>query len=389
MIDRVDLRQSQKRAFLKSCAVGVAGLAMGLDRVSALAGTVGLRPVAQPQKSDKKWKKEAEFYTVSEKTVHCWKCPNECILTVGESGICRNRVNEDGKLYSVAYGNPCAVHVDPIEKKPFFHFLPTARAFSIAAAGCNLRCLNCQNWEISQVSPRDTYNYDLPPAGVVDECVAGKCEAIAYTYSEPTTFYEYVLDTAKVARERKIRNLLKSNGYINQDPLRKLCKVIDAANIDLKSFDDSIYRRLSSGQLEPVLRTLKVLREEGVWLEITNLVIPAWTDDLDMIKRMCDWLCANSMTDSPIHFSRFSPLYKLTQLPTTPVSRLEQAHTIAIQAGLKYVYLGNVPGHRTESTFCPSCKKLILERRGFTVGENHIKKGNCEYCGEGIAGVWG
>jgi pyruvate formate lyase activating enzyme len=389
MTDRVDLRQARKRAFLKACVAGVAGVAMGLDRVNALGGTLGLRPVAQPQKSDKKWKKEAEFYSVSDKTVHCRKCPNECILAAGESGICRNRVNEDGKLYSVAYGNPCAVHVDPIEKKPFFHFLPTARAFSIAAAGCNLRCLNCQNWEISQVSPKETDNYDLPPAGVVDECVAGKCEAIAYTYSEPTTFYEYVLDTAKIARERKIRNLLKSNGYINEQPLRRLSKVLDAANIDLKSFDDSIYRRLSSGTLDPVLRTLNVLREEGVWLEITNLVIPTWTDDLDMIKRMCDWLCANGMADSPIHFSRFSPLYKLTQLPATPVSRLEEAHSIATQAGLKYVYIGNVPGHRTESTFCPSCKKMILERRGYTIGENHIKKGKCEYCRESIAGVWG
>jgi pyruvate formate lyase activating enzyme len=197
-----------------------------------------------------------------------------------------------------------------------------------------------------------------------------------------------MFDTATIARTRKIRNLLKSNGYINEAPLRKLCKVLDAANIDLKSFDDSVYQRLSSARLEPVLRTLKVLHEEGVWLEITNLIVPAWTDDADMIKRMCGWLCENGLSDYPVHFSRFTPLYRLTQLPATSLSKLEEAYAIAQSSGLKYVYLGNVPGHRTESTFCPACKKVIIDRRGFVVSKKDLVKGSCRFCGERIPGVW-
>jgi pyruvate formate lyase activating enzyme len=336
-----------------------------------------------------KWSKEALFYSADGDRVVCAKCPHGCVLSDGEMGRCRSRVSYDRKLFSIAYGNPCAVHIDPIEKKPFFHFLPSTRAFSVAIAGCNLRCLNCQNWEISQVSPRETVNYELMPPRGVDECVAAGAQSIAYTYSEPTTFYEYVLDTATLARQRKIRNLLKSNGYINEAPLRKLCKVLDAANIDLKSFDDSVYQRLASASLAPVLRTLKVLHEEGVWLEITNLIIPSWTDDLDAVRRMCEWLVKNGLADAPLHFSRFTPLYKLAHLPATPVSSLEKARDIALESGIKYSYIGNVPGHSGENSYCHSCRKLLLERKGFSIGENHIVKGRCEYCRERIPGVWG
>jgi pyruvate formate lyase activating enzyme len=297
-------------------------------------------------------------------------------------------VNYKGTLYSIAYGNPCAVHIDPVEKKPLFHFLPSTRAFSIAAAGCNFRCLNCQNWEISQVSPRETNNADLMPADVVAQCADDRAESIAYTYSEPTSFYEYVLDTATAAKNKRIRNILKSNGYINEAPLRKLCTVLDAANIDLKCFDDDVYKRLSSGSLQPVLRTLKVLHEEGVWLEITNLVVPGWCDDLGMVGRMCDWLAANGLREAPLHFSRFVPQYKLTQLPLTPVSTLEKAREIAMKAGIAYVYIGNVPGHSAENTSCHHCGKVIIERRGFSIAANHIKKARCAFCNTVIPGVW-
>jgi pyruvate formate lyase activating enzyme len=226
------------------------------------------------------------------------------------------------------------------------------------------------------------------PEEVVKACRAAKCESIAYTYSEPTTFYEYAYETAKLAKEQKIHNLWKSNGYINEKPLRQLCKVLDAANIDLKIYDEEIYKKLSSGKLTPVLRTLKVLREEGVWLEITNLVIPTWTDNFDTIKRMCEWLCANGLSDAPLHFSRFTPLYKLSQLPSTPTETLEKAHTIAKESGIKFVYLGNVAGHWAENTYCPKCKKTIVERRVFTILSNHIVKGKCKFCGERISGVW-
>ncbi len=369
-----------KREFLRQCAICAGGLAFGAYKPNLFS---------LPTSNDLgKWSKEARFYKKTADGLQCEKCPHGCLLNEGESGICRNRVVYNGKLYSIAYGNPCAVHIDPIEKKPLFHFLPATHAFSIATAGCNLRCLNCQNWQISQVSPRESDNVDLMPEEVVKECLNYGSESIAYTYSEPITFYEYAYDTATLARERKIRNVWKSAGYINEKPLRHLCKVLDAANIDLKTFDETTYVKLNSGTLPPVLRTLKVFHEEGVWLEITNLVIPTWTDNFDTIKRMCEWLCTNGMSNVPLHFSRFTPLYKLSQLPTTPTVTLEKAHAIAKEAGIKFVYLGNVAGHWAENTYCPKCKKSIIERRVFTILANHIVKGKCEYCGEKIPGIW-
>jgi pyruvate formate lyase activating enzyme len=369
-----------KRKFLRQCGLCVGGFALGVYRsnVFSLSNTdLG------------KFSKEALFYSKTDEGLKCEKCPQGCMLIdEGDVGFCRNRVAHNGKIYTIAYGNPCSVHIDPIEKKPFFHFLPTTQAFSIAAAGCNFRCLNCQNWQISQVSPKESDNIDLMPEEVVKACITAKCESIAYTYSEPTTFYEYTYDTAKLAREQKIRNVWKSNGYLNEKPLRQLCKVLNAANIDLKIFDEETYKKLSSGKLAPVLRTLKVLREEGVWLEITNLVIPTWTDNFETIKRMCEWLCANGLSDAPLHFSKFTPLYKLSQLPSTPIDTLEKAHTIAKELGIKFVYLGNVAGHWAENTYCPKCKKTIVERRVFTILNNHIVKGKCKFCGETISGVW-
>jgi pyruvate formate lyase activating enzyme len=370
-----------KREFLRRCALCAGGLALG-----------AYRPNWSTFSADNdlgKWTKEALFYRKTDNGLQCEKCPQACLLVDdGDVGFCRNRIAQNGKIYTIAYGNPCSVHVDPIEKKPFFHFLPTTQAFSIATAGCNFRCLNCQNWQISQTSPKESDNIDLMPDEVVKACKKTGCESIAYTYSEPTTFYEYAYDTARLAREQKIHNLWKSNGYINEKPLRQLCKVLDAANIDLKSYDDEVYKKVSSGKLAPVLKALKIFREEGVWLEITNLVIPTWTDNHDTIKRMCEWLCSSGLSDAPLHFSRFTPMYKLSQLPSTPVETLEKAHMIAKEAGVKYVYLGNVGGHWAENTYCPKCKKNIVERRVFTVISNDIVKGKCKFCGEKISGVW-
>jgi len=281
------------------------------------------------------------------------------------------------------------VHDDPIEKKPLLHFLPGSRAFSIATAGCNLACLNCQNWDISQTSPKETRNFDLMPERVVAECIKSKCQSIAYTYSEPISFYEYVSDTAKLARTKGVKNVFVSNGYINDEPLRALAPHLDAANINLKSFSEAIYLKLNAGKLQPVLNTLKVLKENNVWLEITNLVVPSWTDDLDMIKRMCDWLVANGFAESPLHFSRFYPMYKLTQLQQTPINTLLKAKEIALSTGCKYVYIGNVPMAGTEDTICPNCKQVLIERRGFTIQSNQIEGGKCKKCGFTISGVWG
>jgi pyruvate formate lyase activating enzyme len=294
----------------------------------------------------------------------------------------------DGKLYTIAYGNPCSTHVDPIEKKPFFHFLPASSSFSIATAGCNFSCLNCQNAEISQRGPDETRNADMYPEKVVEGALRAECRSIAYTYSEPVAYYEYMFDTARYARSYGIRNLLVSNGYINEKPLQDLSKFLDGANIDLKCFREETYKKLTGGSLQPILNSLKILKAERVWLEITNLIIPGWTDDLAMIRGMCEWLVVNGFADSPLHFSRFHPLYKLTSLPSTPLETLEKARNIALETGIRYVYIGNVPNTSAENTFCPSCKKLLIERRGYTILENNLNLSACKYCQTKIAGVW-
>lgn len=335
-----------------------------------------------------KWSKEAMFYSKQGDLTYCELCPAECAIKPGKKGDCRTRINKGGKLYSISYGNPCAVHSDPIEKKPLYHFLPSSRAYSIATAGCNLKCLNCQNWQISQASPEETRNYDLMPQKVVDKCLDNNCKSIAYTYSEPVVFYEYMYDTAKIARKKGIKNVLISCGNINKKPLEKLCKYIDAANIDLKSFDDNIYKRLNGGNLKSILNALEILHDQKVWLEITNLVVPQWTDDLAMIRKMCKWLVKSKLDIYPLHFSRFHPMYKLTNLPYTPKKTLVKARDIAMEEGMKYVYIGNVPGSGAENTICPKCKKKAVQRKGFYIIENNIDKGKCKFCGEKIHGVW-
>ena len=335
-----------------------------------------------------KWSKEGYYWSPTPRGTNCHICPYECIIKEGESGNCHNRVNHNGTLYSIAYGNPCAVDIDPIEKKPLNHFLPGSKIFSIGTAGCNLACLNCQNSNISQVSPKEMRNYDLMPDKLIADTIANNCPSIAYTYSEPITCYEYTFDSAKLARQQGIKNVLVTAGYINEEPLRNLCKYIDAANVDLKSFSNDIYMKLSAGTLQPVLNTLKVMAELGVWLEITNLVVPGWTDDLDMIKRMCNWLAENGLFSAPLHFSRFHPGYKLPYLSVTPVNVLIQAREIALAEGIKYVYIGNVPVSDAQNTFCPKCGAKVIERKGYSILQKNIERGTCKKCGEKIEGVW-
>ena len=372
-----------KREFLKYSLLGSCACAIGIGEVNAITKNLKLN-------NDDlwKWSKLSKYYIETPRGAKCLICPNECVIKEGDLGDCRSRVNYRGKIYSIGYGNPCSLHVDPIEKKPLYHFLPESNTFSLAVAGCNLACLNCQNWQISQVSPRETRNYDLMPAEVYKQAEYYQCQSIAYTYSEPIAFYEYFLDSSKIAHEHGMKNVMVSAGYINEKPLREVAKYIDAANIDLKSFDDDIYARLNGGSLQPILNTLKILKEEGVWLEITNLVVPEWTDNLDMIKRMCNWLFENGFEETPLHFSRFTPLYKLTHLPTTPVSILNKAHEIAKNEGLKYVYVGNVPGSDEQNTHCPNCNKIVIERKGFRILQNNLSDGKCKYCNTKIAGVW-
>ncbi|MDD2714426.1 MAG: AmmeMemoRadiSam system radical SAM enzyme [Candidatus Wallbacteria bacterium] len=335
--------------------------------------------------------KEALYYSMldtKERTVQCRLCPKKCTVAEGAQGFCRARENRDGKLYSLGYGFPCAVHVDPIEKKPFFQVMPKTLSFSLAAAGCNFRCQNCQNWQISQISPKESQNLKLSPEEIIKLAGEKECRSVAFTYTEPMIFYEYMLDICRLAKKAGLHTVCHSNGSINPEPLRELCPVLDAANIDLKGFNRDFYRNNCGGELDDVLSTLLVLHEQKVWIEITNLVIPGMNDDLELIRKMCEWIRDNLGTDVPLHFSRFYPCYRLTSMTPTPVSTLTKARGIAKKAGLKFVYIGNVPGNEAENTICPKCGKILIKRAGYEILEMNIEEGKCKYCKEKIPGIW-
>ena len=274
--------------------------------------------------------------------VECQLCPHHCHIADGRTGICRSRRNHAGVLVSEAYGHPCALAVDPIEKKPLYHFHPGTTCLSIACTGCNFRCQNCQNHDISQASPSQVAGYNLSPEDVVALCVKHHCPGISYTYTEPLTYLEYVTDTARLARERGLWNILVTAGYVCPQPLADLLPFLDAANVDLKSFSDDIYRRISGGRLAPVLDTILAMHDAGVWVELTNLVIPGVNDDMAMIRQMCRWMACNGLAAAPLHFSRFFPRYKMRDLPPTPLKTLETARRTALDEGIRHVYLGNV-----------------------------------------------
>ncbi len=323
-------------------------------------------------------------------TVTCELCPRTCVIPEGAAGDCRVRVNLGGKLRATTYGRPSALHIDPMEKKPLYHFHPGASIFSLATAGCNLHCLNCQNWQLSQRGGEEMeQTYRAEPAEIVAEAQGQGCRAIAYTYSDPIVFYEYVYDTSVLAREQGLANVFVTAAYINREPLRRLCRVLDATNADLKSFDDGLYRRVSGATLQPVLDALVTFREEGVWVEVTNLLIPTLNDDLAMIRRMAHWIGAELGPDTPLHFSRFQPQYRMRNLPPTPTETLRRARAEALDAGLRYVYVGNVMGDEGSSTYCPRDGTLLIGRSGFTITDYKLTAdGRCPSCNERIPGVW-
>ena len=287
---------------------------------------------------------ECRYYQrMDDGRVECQLCPHHCKISIGKTGICRSRKNHDGMLVSEVYGKPCSLAIDPIEKKPLYHFHPGTTCLSIACTGCNFRCLNCQNHEISQVTPDVVDYYKLTPEDVVSLCLKHHCPGIAYTYTEPLTYIEYVIDTARLAHEKGLWNILVTAGYVCKEPLADLLPFLDAANIDLKSFSDEIYQKVSGGHLSTVLDTILAMHDAGVWIELTNLVIPTINDDMDMIRQMCRWMVENNLAEVPLHFSRFFPRYKMRDNPPTPVSTLRMAEKIAREVGIQHVYLGNVP----------------------------------------------
>ena len=320
--------------------------------------------------------------------VQCSLCPKQCIIAPGQSGDCRIRINVDGKLIATTYGYPCALHIDPIEKKPLFHFLPGSRVFSLATVGCNLHCKNCQNWEISQQAPIDVPSYKVPPEEVAKISDKQKCQSVAYTYTDPAVFYEYTLDSSKEVKKRGMKNIIVSAGYFNEKPLKELCKHIDGANIDLKAYSNKFYHDVCNATLKPVLNSLITIKSSGVHLEVTNLLLPTMNDSKKDIKALTKWVKENLGKEVPLHFSRFFPQYLMRNLPPTSIETLKKARDIAKDVGMQYVYIGNVIGEDWENTSCPNCGKLLIERHGYLVKKNVIKNGKCPYCGYAIYGVW-
>lgn len=339
---------------------------------------------------------EAEIYPypalhydkLTDRKIKCTLCPRECVVDDMERGYCGVRENRGGDYFTLVYGRPCTMHVDPVEKKPFFHFLPGTEIFSIATVGCNVNCKFCQNWQISQIRPEQEKSYDAPPVKIAELAKRSETPAIAHTYTEPVIFYEYAKEVGREAHKLGIKNTLVSNGYINEKPLKEILPYLDAVKIDLKAFTEKFYRDLVVGELQPVLKTLEILLQEQMWTEIVYLVIPTHNDHEDEIGRMCQWIKSELGADVPLHFSRFHPQYMLKTLPPTPIKTLEKAREIALGEGLHYVYIGNAPSNPGEHTYCPACGSVLIRRSGYRVRFELFDRGSCIKCGQQIPGVW-
>lgn len=321
-------------------------------------------------------------------SVFCFMCSHNCLIEEGKRGKCRTRINIRGELKSLVYGRPMTYHIDPIEKKPFYHFYPGSLAFSIATSGCPLSCKFCQNWEISQASPED-YSCDfVPPLSIVRKTKSENVPIIAYTYNEPTVFSEYLLDIAKEGKKLGIKSVLISCGFMGEEVLKEMIENLDAIKIDLKGFSEDFYKNITNSKLKPVLNNIKTIAKSPVHLEIVNLVVPTLNDKEEDLKNLSKFVYNEAGADTPLHFTKFHPDYQLLNLPPTPVFTLEKAREIAMDIGLKYVYVGNVPVHSGNNTYCPKCKKVIVERQGFFLKSFNIINNKCTFCGEKIKGVF-
>jgi len=377
IIDRVPCSMD-RRMFIKCAALAGAAAATGISGAGA-----------QFDDDEKRFVREALYYEKLEhKQIRCTLCPRECVIDDMERGYCGVRENHDGTYYTLVHSRPCTWHADPIEKKPLFHFHPGTLAFSIATAGCNVNCKFCQNWEISQARPEQIRSIYMPPEKAAAMAAEYNCRSIAYTYSEPIVFYEYMVDTADAGHERGIQSVVVTGGYISPEPLKKLCLHVDAIKVDLKSFSEQFYRDIVNGTLKPVLDALVTMRAAGMWTEIVYLVIPTLNDSDAELEGASRWIRENLGADVPVHFTRFHPQYLIKNLPPTPVVTLERAKEIADAEGLNYVYVGNVPGHPAEHTYCPACGRTVVNRAGYTIRSVAIANGECSHCGHLIAGVW-
>ena len=375
-----------RRCFLKCAAM--AGAACSIDAF-AQPLTAILPWSGASSQSDSQFVVEAKFYEkLQTKKIKCKLCPRECTVGDRERGYCGVRENRGGTYYSIVHSRVCTAHVDPIEKKPLFHYLPGTLAFSLATAGCNVNCKFCQNWDISQVRPEQVPADYAPPKTVAELAKQYRCPTIAYTYSEPVIFSEYLMDTADAGHAAGVRSVVVSNGYMQQKSLQAAYGKMDAVKIDLKSFSESYYRDVVCGELKPVLDSLVTLRKMAKWTEIVYLVVPTLNDSDSEFRGLARWIKTNMGVDVPVHFTRFHPEYLLKNLPPTPVPTLERAKAIADAEGLHYVYIGNVPGHPAENTYCPKCRKLLVERVGLTTSQMLIQKNSCPFCKQPIPGIW-
>ncbi|MBN2279521.1 MAG: AmmeMemoRadiSam system radical SAM enzyme [Candidatus Marinimicrobia bacterium] len=316
--------------------------------------------------------------------IQCNLCPKNCIMNKDQSGFCKVRKNIDGKLYSMVYGKPVALNIDPIEKKPLYHFYPGTKIFSIGTLGCNFACKFCQNYDISQKDFVSINLRDVSPQEVIESAIANRCQSIAFTYNEPTVFGEYVFDIAKIAQQRGMKTVMVTNGFINRKPLDEIYHYIDAVNVDIKSFSEEFYRNICSGELGPVLKSIKRLNELGVFIEITNLIIPGINDNPVSIYELLHWIEMEMGYDIPLHFSAFHPDYKMRDVAPTKKEALDAIYKIAREMGFKYIYEGNVMAGTHDNTYCPRCGKLLIERNYFSILNNSLKTDRCDICGEKI-----
>jgi pyruvate formate lyase activating enzyme len=369
-----------RRTALRCGLLGAGAAALGL-----VAGRATAKEAKEPPAHPADWWEPLEG-----KQVRCLLCPRRCVVADRERGTCGVRENRGGKYVTLVHSRPCAVHSDPIEKKPLFHVLPGTTALSIATAGCNMECRFCQNWEISQFRPEQVRSYDLPPDRIAKLASQRGDATIAYTYTEPVVFAEYVRDCAKAGRARGVGSVMISNGYIEEKPLRDLIPHLTAVKIDLKAFTERFYEKLCSGRLAPVLKTLEILKETGIWFEIVVLIVPTHNDDLEEGRRMFRWIREHLGDEVPVHLTRFHPghAYKMKNLHPTPVKTLDRLRAAALEAKLRHVYVGNVRGHASESTRCAGCGETVVRRHGYRILGVAIEDGKCRHCRRPVPGVW-